>query len=266
MTDERCRIGLVLSAGGLRGAAHLGVVRRLAAEGVSVDVMVGVSAGAVIAGYYAAVGLTIDEMLADATVFKGRHLVAHSFAVRVPTWCRPLVNPFAGVIPSRLGQLEASRFDRLHHGVSAIGVVCHDLTHDCPRYLATGDDGGVRLYDAVATSAAVPDMFAAQPIRYRGEVSEFTDGGVSDALPVGFAEAAPLAATHIIASDCRSRGEGLEDTERLIYLRPSLEDTRTLKAPKESLLKAVEAGEATVTDDVLARIRAWERAPEAAGR
>ena len=257
MTDECSRIGLVLSAGGLRGAAHLGVVRRLAAEGVSVDVMVGVSAGAVIAGYYAAVGLTVDEMLADAAVFKGRHLVAHSFAVRVPAWCRPLVDPFAGIIPSRLGQLEASRFDRLHHGVSAIGVVCHDLTHDRPRYLATGDDGGVRLYDAVATSAAVPDMFAAQPIRYRGEVSEFADGGVSDALPVGFATAPPLAATHLIASDCRSRGAPLAETDRLIYLRPHLDDTTTLKAPKASLLKAVAAGEAAVTEDVLARIARW---------
>ena len=247
----------MLSAGGLRGAAHLGVVRRLAAEGIPLDVMVGVSAGAVIAGYYAAVGLSIDELLADAAVFKGRHLMAHSVAVRIPSWLRPLVDPFAGVIPRRLRELESSRFDRLHHGVSSIGVVCHDLTHDRPRYLATGDDGGVRLHDAVATSAAVPDMFAARPIRYQGQVCVFTDGGVSDALPVGFAAADPLGATHVIASDCRSRGRPLEETERLVYLRPQLDDTTTLKAPKASLLKAVAAGEAAVTEATLVKIRGW---------
>jgi NTE family protein len=256
-SDSGPRLGLVLSAGGLRGAAHLGVIRRLAAERIPLDAIVGVSAGAVVAAYYAAVGLTIDELLADAAIFKGRHLVAHSVALRMPAWLRPLADLFAGVIPRRLRQLESSRFDRLHHGVSAIGVVCHDVTHDCPRYLATDADGNVRLYDAVATSAAVPNLFAARAIEYDGRVCEFTDGGVSDALPIGFARGATIRATHVIASDCRSRGEPCDQTDDLVYLRPQLDDTRTLSAPRESLLKAVAAGEAAVTPDALARVRRW---------
>ena len=68
MTDVR--IALVLSAGGLRGAAHVGVLRALVREGIPIDVLVGVSAGAVIAAYYAAAGLTLDELADDAVRFR----------------------------------------------------------------------------------------------------------------------------------------------------------------------------------------------------
>ena len=255
--SARPRIALVLSAGGLRGAAHLGVLRRLAAADVPLDIVVGVSAGAIVAGYYAAVGLTIDELLADADVFKGRHLVAHSVSLRLPPWLRPLGRAFAGIIPRRLRQLEDSRFDALHHGVSAIGVVCHDLTYDRPRYFATGADRGVGLYAAIATSASIPNMFPMQPLNIDGTVCQCTDGGVSDALPIGFARERVLGATHVIASDCRSRGAPPESADDLVYLRPRLEDTTALRAPRESLSKAVAAGEAAVTPEALERIAAW---------
>src|SRR5215216_3647524 len=77
------RIVVVLSAGGLRGAAHVGVLRRLVQHGVPIDAIVGVSAGAVIAAYYAAAGLEFDELIHDAESFRGRHLLAHSIRVHV---------------------------------------------------------------------------------------------------------------------------------------------------------------------------------------
>ena len=117
------------------------------------------AAGAVVAAYYAAVGLTMETLVGDARVLKGRHLVAHSLALRSPRWLRPVIELCAGIIPRRLHQLESSRFGQLRHGVSAIGIVCHDLTHDCARYLATGAHAGVSLYDAVATSASIPLFF-----------------------------------------------------------------------------------------------------------
>ena len=257
MTTPAPRIGLVLSAGGLRGAAHLGVLRRLTAAGIPLDLIVGVSAGAVVAGYYAAVGLTIDELIDDARVFKGRHLVAHSLNLRSGRRFAPLFEPFAGIIPHRLRQLEASRFDTLHHGVRKIGIVCHDLTHNCPRYLSTASHGTIRLYDAVATSASIPSMFPPQPIEYDGRVCEFTDGGVSDALPVAFARSAELAATHLVVSDCRSRGDRYPDSGDVVYVRPRLAGTTVLRAPRASLFEAVAAGEAAVTPEALDAIREW---------
>jgi len=212
-----------------------------------------------VAAYYAAVGLTMETLIGDARVLQGRHLVAHSLALRSPWWLRPVIEPFAGIIPRRLHQLESCRFGQLRHGISAIGIVCHDLTHDCPRYLATGADAGVSLYDAVATSASIPSMFPARSIEYEGQMCEFTDGGLSDPLPVGFARGAVLGATHVIASDCRSRcgTEAHPEAADLAYVRPRLEDTGVLRAPHASLLTAVAAGEAAVTPETIDRIKGW---------
>jgi len=60
-SSERPRIGLVLSGGGARGAAHIGVLRALEQMQVPVDAVAGTSMGAVVGGLYAA-GLTGEEI------------------------------------------------------------------------------------------------------------------------------------------------------------------------------------------------------------
>ena len=57
----RPRVGLVLSGGGARGAAHVGVIRLLEEMHIPVDYVVGTSMGAIIGALYA-VGYTADEM------------------------------------------------------------------------------------------------------------------------------------------------------------------------------------------------------------
>lgn len=59
--QARPRIGLVLSGGGARGLAHLGVLRALRELRVPVDLVVGTSMGAVIGGAYAA-GRSVEEI------------------------------------------------------------------------------------------------------------------------------------------------------------------------------------------------------------
>lgn len=58
---ERPRIGLVLSGGGARGLAHVGVLKVLQEARVPVDVIAGTSMGAIIGGLYAS-GMTPDEI------------------------------------------------------------------------------------------------------------------------------------------------------------------------------------------------------------
>ena len=58
---QRPRVGLVLSGGGARGAAHVGVIRLLEEMHIPVDYVVGTSMGAIIGALYA-VGYTADEM------------------------------------------------------------------------------------------------------------------------------------------------------------------------------------------------------------
>lgn len=50
---QRPRVAVVLSGGGARGAAHVGVLRRLREMRVPVDVVIGTSMGAVVGGLYA---------------------------------------------------------------------------------------------------------------------------------------------------------------------------------------------------------------------
>src|SRR4029453_2685568 len=104
------------SAGGLRGAAHLGVLRRLIRHGVPIAALVGVSAGAIVGAYYAAVGLSLDEMIADARTFRGRHLLTYSVNVHFDYRFEHALKRWCGVIPERLHQLESATFERLHHG------------------------------------------------------------------------------------------------------------------------------------------------------
>jgi hypothetical protein len=141
------RVGIVLSGGGLRGAAHLGVLRRIVRHHIPVQVMVGVSAGAIIAAYYAAVGLSVHEMIEEAPDFRGRHLVMHGLALRAHPALKPYLRRFCGVIPERLAQLELATFETLYHGVERLGLVCHDLCSNQPRYFSTADHHGLRLAD-----------------------------------------------------------------------------------------------------------------------
>ncbi len=55
------KVGLVLSGGGPKGLAHIGVIRALEEQGIPIDYIAGTSMGAIVGGLYAA-GYTPDEM------------------------------------------------------------------------------------------------------------------------------------------------------------------------------------------------------------
>ena len=57
----RPKVGLVLSGGGARGVAHVGVIRLIEEMQLPIDYVVGTSMGAIIGGLYA-IGYTADEM------------------------------------------------------------------------------------------------------------------------------------------------------------------------------------------------------------
>ncbi|MDR2468953.1 MAG: patatin-like phospholipase family protein [Tannerella sp.] len=57
------KVGLVLSGGGAKGAAHIGVIKALEEYGIPIDCVAGTSIGAIVGSLYA-MGYTPDEMLA----------------------------------------------------------------------------------------------------------------------------------------------------------------------------------------------------------
>ena len=69
--ERRKTLALALGGGGVRGAAHIGVLRVLEKEGIPIDYIVGNSMGAIIGGLYSA-GVPLDEMesLACGGIFK----------------------------------------------------------------------------------------------------------------------------------------------------------------------------------------------------
>jgi len=66
---ERPRIGLVLSGGGARGAAHIGVLKVLEELRVPVDCIAGTSMGSIVGGSYAS-GQSIEKMERDVALIK----------------------------------------------------------------------------------------------------------------------------------------------------------------------------------------------------
>ena len=251
------RVAVVLSAGGLRGAAHVGVLRQLIERRIPIDCIVGVSAGAVIAAYYAAVGLDLDELVDDAERFRGRHLLAYSVNVQCGYRFESRVAPWCGVIPNRLRQLQAARFERLHHGIRRLGIVCHDLASRQPKYFTSHQSHGLSLDEAVRASASIPHLFPAIPVTHGAEQWRLTDGGLSDPVPVVFARSAAIGATHVIVSDTRWIGESPATDAKTIWIRPKLASTGTLWSPRKGLLAAVRGGEQAVTADVLRRVDGW---------
>lgn len=62
MSTSAQKVGLVLSGGGAKGAAHLGVIKALEENDIPIDYISGTSIGAIVGALYA-IGYTPDEML-----------------------------------------------------------------------------------------------------------------------------------------------------------------------------------------------------------
>lgn len=60
-SQERKKVGLVLSGGGAKGVAHIPVLKILEEEGIPVDYIAGTSMGAIIGGFYA-IGYTPEQL------------------------------------------------------------------------------------------------------------------------------------------------------------------------------------------------------------
>ena len=59
----RPKVGLVLSGGGAKGAAHIGVIKYLEEAGIPIDYIAGTSMGSIVGGMYA-MGYSSSEILA----------------------------------------------------------------------------------------------------------------------------------------------------------------------------------------------------------
>ena len=209
----RPRICLVLSGGGARGIAHVGVLKALEEMHVPIDCIAGTSMGAVIGGLYAS-GMTasqIDETIRSVDwqeAFRDspprreltfrRKQDDRNFLVRLPLGLKHghLLLPKGFIQGQKLEQTlrqltlpfsNSTDFDQLPTPFRAVAT---DLVTGAAVLLDKGD-----LAIALRASMSAPGVFA--PVDFQGKL--LVDGGLAENLPIDVARA--MHADVLIVSD-----------------------------------------------------------------
>lgn len=208
---ERPVIGLVLSGGGARGAAHLGVLRVIEALRVPVDIVVGTSAGSIVGGAYAT-GMRLEDIEAEMRKLNTAELVHDRLRNEVPLERKAddAVNYVGPELGWRDGQLVLPRGAVAGVALEAVlrRLASRQRDQDFDRlpirFRAIATDAGSAemvvldrgsLSTAMRASMAIPAVV--NPVTWNGRL--LVDGGVSRNLPVDVARA--MGAQVVIAVD-----------------------------------------------------------------
>jgi len=179
-------IALALGGGGIRGAAHIGILRVFEREHIPIDYIAGCSMGSIIGGLYAA-GMTCNELetiLMDKSLQKAyapglviEHLLALAFQPVIFVFRdRPYAGLFSGKaflkfldkrLPENAKQIEDTKIPF----VAVVTNLCDGKAYK----LAKGD-----LAQAIVASSAFPPLV--RPVYLNGNL--YVDGGVRSNVPV----------------------------------------------------------------------------------
>jgi NTE family protein len=198
----RPRVGLVLSGGGARGLAHVGVLKALEELRIPVDAIAGTSMGAVVGGLFAS-GMTADEIeqlmrgLDWSAAFRDRPARNtlnfrrkqddREFLVRFPLGMQ------AGSIRVPRGLIQGQRLTQTLR-IQTMPVAAVEDFDELPtpfRAVAADLETGERvvlergdLTSAMRASMSAPGVFA--PVEVDGRL--LVDGGIVENLPVDVAK------------------------------------------------------------------------------
>jgi NTE family protein len=191
--------GLVLSGGGARGIAHIGVIKALLEIGVKIDRISGTSAGSIVGCLFAA-GLTPDEMLdavSGLSIFR---------SVR-PAWTWSGMLMMEGLTALLKNHIPHNDFNALK---IPLVVAATDMRKGEINYISEGD-----LALAVTSSCSIPGVF--KPVSQDDKL--YLDGGLLDNLP-----ARPLRdkCDFIIGSHCNHIGHEFDEHSLRAIIERSL--------------------------------------------
>ena len=169
------KVVLVLSGGGARAAAQIGVMQALLAGGIAPTNFVGTSMGAVIAAMFAS-GMPPDEAILRVGGLENRDVVhASRLSLLRGLWSRKILEeaPLRAAI-KRL--VPAERFSDLRYRLT---VTATDI--DSGGLMCFGEGGAeAPLQDALYASCALPLFYPPANIGVR----RFADGGLRAVLPL----------------------------------------------------------------------------------
>ncbi len=157
-------IGLVFSGGGIRGMAHVGVLKALKAYDISAEIVSGSSVGALIGAHYAN-GNPINDML---SFFKETPLFKYNFL----TISKPGLVDTERYFELFKDYFPKNRFEDLK---SELHVVATNLQVGSDEFFSKGE-----LIMPLLASAALPPVFA--PVEIGGTL--YADGGIMNNFPL----------------------------------------------------------------------------------
>jgi NTE family protein len=171
------RTGLILSGGGARGFAHIGVLKVLEHTDINIDVIAGTSMGAILGALYAN-GYSADEIYKLSQDISWRDVLDFSM--------------LSGLLKGeKFHQLLATHLPADFKDLQKpLAVATTDIETGEEVFITEGD-----LISALRASSCYPGMF--EPLQFRGRT--LADGGIVNNLPVE--AGAFLDATYTIASD-----------------------------------------------------------------
>ncbi|MEY4267566.1 MAG: hypothetical protein RIS90_2101 [Pseudomonadota bacterium] len=181
------RIGLALGGGAARGFAHVGVIQVLEEAGIRPDLVVGTSAGSLVAAFYAS-GKTGSQL---------QHIAETMEEATFADWTLPIFSRgiLRGEALARYVSVQVN--GRLIEQMALpLGIVATDLNNGLGVMFQRGDTA-----TAVRASSAVPALF--QPVRISGR--DYVDGGLVSPVPVRYAR--QMGAELIVAVDISSAPE-----------------------------------------------------------
>jgi NTE family protein len=214
--QQRPKIGLVLSGGGARGGAHVGILQALEELNVPIDYIAGTSMGAIIGGLYASgynareinqilVEMDWDRALTDSPDRRDRTMRKKEIEAQFLIPYRVGFND--GNIQLPLGAIEGQHLDQILTDILTPVIDTRNF-EDLPipfravaTDLVTGEEvvlSSGSLPDSIRASMSVPGVFAPVTIDERLLV----DGGMSNNLPVSVAR--EMGADIVIAVDISS--------------------------------------------------------------
>lgn len=197
---DRLRIGLVLSGGGARGAAHVGVLKVLEELRVPIDAIAGTSMGAIIGGAYAS-GMSVEEMqsrivsIRTAEILRDDPPRSEQSVRRKRDEQTNFLGPELGVRDGQLhfpkGAVSGVGLEAILRGLVRRGAdpafdalpipfraIATDIESGQMHVLASGS-----LASALRASMSIPGLFA--PAELEGRL--LVDGGLTRNLPVDVA-------------------------------------------------------------------------------
>lgn len=162
--SRKYKLGVVLSGGGSRGFAHLGVLKALAEKGLVPDVYLGVSAGA-LTGAFLATGKSIAETY---EILGRKGLFAYT-RIKVPNLGFLSLAGLEKMLKQEFGGLDLAETN-LRVGVTNINK---------PDFEVISEGS---MVDYVMASVSLPILF--EPVEINGV--QYIDGGVMNNMPVKY--------------------------------------------------------------------------------